>query len=134
MSRPEDKGIVEKVKDTFQVAKEKFGDTTQRVRDQAQQASDTVRQKAHSAESKKEGSVDSFDQQTGKEISERMINDATKRFDDVAAHTVDDHALQNATEENYKVFHATHGGTECAKATTLANDTEDEKEKTFLGD
>ena len=116
---------MEKMKEFVQGAKESISETTQRVRDQAQQASDTVRQKTDYPQA---------DQERDKETSDETTKDATKRFDDVAAQTVEDHALENAADAEHKRIDNTSDAKESSNTANDTKEKEHETEKAFLGD
>ena len=114
------------MKASVQGAKEAISETTQRVRDQAQQASETVRQKTDHSQAVNTKHVDSQGHESDQETSKESTKDPTERFDDVAAQTVEDHALENAADAEHKGLDNTSDAKESEK--------EHETEKAFLGD
>ena len=125
---------MEKMKEFVQGAKEAICETTQKVTDQAQQASETVRQKADHPQAESTKHVDGQDHERDKESSDETTKDATKRFDDVAAQTVEDHALENTADAENKGIDSTSDAKESSSAAKDIKEKEHETEKAFLGD
>lgn len=122
------------MKEIVQGAKEAISETAQRVRDQAQQASDTVRQKTDHLQAESTKNVGDQDQECDKETSDETTKDATKRFDDVAAQTVEDHALENAADAEHNGIDSTSDAKGSSSTMKDIKEKEYETEKAFLGD